>query len=168
MDKRSLAILAGLFGALAVLLVATRERVPERVPAGGLSLAAASGGSADWSACAAAKCLTVYVAPWCSICRASTPFINATVDYLNKRGVPARVVVGQGRPAEVAAYARDFGAGTLLDPEGRVPLAGGVPQFIVTAADGTILKRQPGVPRVFPPPIAERDVRDVARYLGLL
>ena len=141
---------------------------PERLGASPIVLSSLSGESVDWSACAAPKCLTVYVAPWCGVCRASTPFINAVVAFLNARGLPARVVVGQGTPEQVAAYARDFGPGTLLDPGSRVPLAGGVPQFIVTSADGAVLKRQPGVPRIIPPPIHEEDVRQLASYLGLL
>lgn len=143
-------------------------RAPEALPEGPLLLAAAAGGTQDWRACSAAKCLTVYVSPWCGVCRASTAFLNAVVEFLNKNGVPARVVVGKDSAQAVAAYAAEFGPGTLLDPEGRVPLAGGVPQFIVTAEGGRVLKRQPGVPGIIPPPIPEEEVRRLASYLGLL
>lgn len=140
----------------------------ERLPAEPVALAAAAGGApVVWNTCAGPKCLTVYVAPWCGVCRASTDFINAVTAYLNKHGVTARVVVGKDSPEAVAEYARSFGPGTLLDPEGRVPLAGGVPQFIVTAGDGTVIKRQPGVPRIVRPPIAEQDVRLLISYLGV-
>lgn len=164
-------LLAGLLLASALAFIGLRTlsgRASEALPEGPLLLAAASGGTQDWAACAAQKCLTVYVAPWCGVCRASTDFINAVTAFLNKNGVPARVVVGKDSPAAVAAYAADFGPGTLLDPEGRVPLAGGVPQFIVTSADGRVLKRQPGVPGIVAPPIPEEDVRRLANYLGLL
>ena len=167
MERRSLGVLAGLFMALLGAWLLTASRGPERLGGGPLVLSTLSGEKVAWGSCPAAKCLSVYVAPWCGVCRASTPFINAVVAYLNAHGAPARVVVGQGTPEQVAAYAKDFGPGTLLDPGGRVPLAGGVPQFIVTAADGTVLKRQPGVPRIIPPPIAEADVRELASYLGL-
>ncbi|MBI2363077.1 MAG: hypothetical protein HYV15_06815 [Elusimicrobia bacterium] len=163
--------LAGLLLASALAFVGIRTlvgRAPEALPGGPLLLAAASGGTQDWASCAAAKCLTVYVAPWCGVCRASTAFINAVVEFLNKNGVPARVVVGKDSPEAVAAYAADFGPGTLLDPEGRVPLAGGVPQFIVTSEGGRVLKRQPGVPGIVSPPIPEDEVRRLASYLGLL
>ncbi len=160
--------MAGVLLALLGAWLMTAAPSPERLGASPVVLTSVSGQSVTWSACSAPKCLTVYVAPWCGVCRASTPFINAVVAFLNARGLPARVVVGQGTPEQVAAYARDFGPGTLLDPGGRVPLAGGVPQFIVTSADGTVLKRQPGVPRIIPPPIPEEDVRQLASYLGLL
>lgn len=143
-------------------------RGPEALPEGPLLLAAAAGGTRDWSVCPAAKCLTVYVAPWCGVCRASTAFINAVTAFLNENGVPARVVVGKDSPEAVAAYAADFGPETLLDPEGRVPLAGGVPQFIVTSSDGKVLKRQPGVPGIVPAPVPESEVRRLVSYLGLL
>mgnify|MGYP001595734713 CR=1 FL=1 len=145
-----------------------RWSLAERPPAEPVALAAAAGGApVVWNACAAPKCLTVYVSPWCGVCRASTDFINAVTAYLNKHGVPARVVVGKDDPQAVAEYARSFGPGTLLDPEGRVPLAGGVPQFIVTAGDGSVIKRQPGVPRIVRPPIPEQDVRLLISYLGV-
>ncbi len=67
-------------------------------------------------------------------------------------------LVGLGAPDAVAEYARDFGPAALLDPGGKVPLAGGVPQFIVTSSDGRILK----------PPVPEEDVRGLASHLGLM
>ncbi|MDE2292457.1 MAG: hypothetical protein KGL53_10270 [Elusimicrobia bacterium] len=167
MDKRSLTWLAVLFGLLLGLELATRERGAEAV-SGPVTLEAAAGGSAVWNSCAAAQCVTVYVAPWCSVCRASIPFINAFVDYLQGHGVPARVVVGQGSPAELRAYAKEFGPRTLLDVDGRVPLEGGVPQFLITSAAGRVIRRQPGLPRIFTPPISADDIRGVARALGLL
>ena len=167
MGRRAAGILlASLFAFVGLRLIA--GRATEALPEGPLLLASASGGTQDWSACPAAKCLTVYVAPWCGVCRASTAFINAVTGFLSARGVPARVVVGKDSPEAVAAYASDFGPGTLLDPEGRVPLAGGVPQFIVTSSDGRVLKRQPGVPGIIPAPVPEDEVRRLASYLGLL
>lgn len=163
--SRSLAI--AIVCVLAVFAVLKRSS-SGRLPAEPVALAALGGGApVVWNTCAAPKCLTVYVAPWCGVCRASTDFIKAVTAYLNKHGVPARVVVGKDTPEAVAEYASTFGPGTLLDPTGRVPLAGGVPQFIVTAGDGSILKRQPGVPRIVAPPIPEQDVRLLISYLGI-
>lgn len=167
MEKRSLGLLGAAFAGLLVLVLVTGGG-PERLAAEPVVLASLAGASVDWSSCPAAKCLTVYVAPWCGVCRASTGFIKAFVAAMERAGVPARVVVGRGDPGQVAEYARDFGPGALLDAEGKVPLTGGVPQFIVTAQDGRVLKRQPGVPRIIEPPVPEEDIRAVAAYLGLL
>ena len=167
MDKESLGALAFVFAGLLALVIYTGVR-PERLSAEPVVLASLGGPSVTWSSCPAAKCLTVYVAPWCGVCRASTPFLKAFVAAMAKAGVPSRVVVGRDKPAAVTDYAAVFGPEALLDPEGKVPLTGGVPQFIVTAADGTVLKRQPGVPRIIEPPIPEEDIRAVAGHLGLL
>ncbi|TBR16776.1 hypothetical protein EPO15_18530 [bacterium] len=166
MDKKTLAVLAAAFAGLLTLVLLTGGGA-ERLSAEPVVLASAGGESVTWSSCPAAKCLTVYVAPWCGVCRASTGFLKAFAEAMERAGVPSRVVVGRGEPAAVADYAKAFGPRALLDPEGKVPLAGGVPQFIVTAADGAVLKRQPGVPRIIEPPIPEADIREVAAFLGL-
>lgn len=167
MDKKTLAVLGASFAALAALVLVTGGG-PERAPAEPVVLASLGGESVTWTACPAPKCLTVYVAPWCGVCRRSTAFIGALVAAMAKAGVPARVVVGRAAAGEVAEYAAEFGPAALLDPEGKVPLAGGVPQFIVTAPDGSVLKRQPGVHRIVEPPVPEADVRLMASHLGLL
>lgn len=167
MDKKTLALLGGAaVGLLGLVLVTGGGE--ERLAEAPVVLASSGGESVTWSACPAPKCLTVYVAPWCGVCRASTGFIKAFTEAMERAGVPARVVVGRDGAAAVADYAREFGPRALLDAEGKVPLAGGVPQFIVTAADGRVLKRQPGVPRIIEPPVPEEDIRAVAAHLGLL
>ena len=169
MDKKTLAGLGLAFAGLLGLVFATGGGGgSERLPAEPIVLASLGGPSVTWSSCAAAKCLTVYVAPWCGVCRASTGFLKVFVSAMERAGVPSRVVVGLGAPDAVAEYARDFGPAALLDPGGKVPLAGGVPQFIVTSSDGRILKRQPGVPRIIEPPVPEEDVRGLASHLGLM
>ncbi|MBI3297897.1 MAG: hypothetical protein HYZ75_07025 [Elusimicrobia bacterium] len=156
------------FWPVAAVLAAAVVMFRPSAPAEPLALAAAEGQPVVWNACPAAKCLTVYVAPWCGVCRSSTELINAVVSFLDARGVPARVVVGRDGAGAVAEYARAFGPKTLLDPEGRLPLSGGVPQFIVTGPDGSVLKRQPGVPGIVRPPIPESAVLGVVSFLGLL
>lgn len=168
MDKKTLGLLGASFvGLLGLVLLTRGGGGSERLPAEPVVLASLGGPSVTWSSCAAAKCLTVYVAPWCGVCRASTGFLKAFVAAMERAGVPSRVVVGRGAPDAVAEYARDFGPGALLDPGGKVPLVGGVPQFIVTSSDGRVLKRQPGVPRIIEPPVPEEDIRGLASHLGL-
>lgn len=167
MDKKTLAILGVSFAGLLALVFVTGGGQEERLSAEPLLLASIGGPSVNWSACEAEKCLTVYVAPWCGVCRASTGFINAFVGAMERSGVPSRVVVGRGNVDEVADYAKAFGPRALLDAGGKLPLTGGVPQFIVTSRDGRVLKRQPGVPRIIEPPVPEEDIRAVAEHLGL-
>jgi hypothetical protein len=104
------------------------------------------------AACPAAKCLTVYVAPWCHYCRGATPMILALRGYLEKKGVATRVVVGLDRPEAVLAYAKVFGPDTFLDPNGRAQPASGVPNFRVSDPGGVILSSQSGAPQGLEPP----------------
>jgi hypothetical protein len=163
MDKKTLAGLGLAFAGLLGLVFATGGGAgSDRLPAEPIVLASLGGPSVTWSSCPAAKCLTVYVAPWCGVCRASTGFFKARLGM--ERGVPRGWwSAGAAAGGRVRRVAR-----ALLDAEGKVPLAGGVPQFIVTAADGRVLKRQPGVPRIIEPPIPEEDIRAVAAHLGLM
>jgi hypothetical protein len=118
-------------------------------------------------ACPAAKCLTVYVAPWCGYCRAATPMIVALGGYLEKKGVPTRVVVGLDRPEAVLEYAKAFGPDTFLDPNGRAQPAAGVPNFRISDADGAILHSQSGVPQGLEPPWTDSVLGGIAALYHL-
>ncbi|MFH1723447.1 MAG: hypothetical protein ABII00_02380 [Elusimicrobiota bacterium] len=168
--KRDLYVIGAVFLVLLALFLITRRsgELPGAESFSGVKLAAVgSSEGVELGSCPTPKCLTVYVAPWCGVCRSSTALINGLKAWLGERGVQTRVVVGMGQPAEVEEYAREFGPETLVDPAGQVPVAGGVPQFIVSDASGEILKRMPGVPRIIRPPIPEEDLRSLADYLGL-
>ncbi len=115
---------------------------------------------ASLASCPTAKCLTIYVAPWCGYCRAGTPLILALRRHLKERGVATRVVVGMSGLEEIEAYAREFGPDTLLDPEGSYRVAG-VPHFIVSNQKGAILRDVAGMP------FAIENVADFASYYGL-
>lgn len=104
------------------------------------------------AACPTAKCLTVYVAPWCGYCRRATPMLLALRGYLKKNGVAMRVVIGLDRPEAMLAYAKVFGPDTFLDPNGRAQPASGVPNFRVSDAKGVVLHSQSGVPQGLEPP----------------
>lgn len=120
------------------------------------------------SGCSTEKCLYVYVAPWCGVCRASTGVIREFSAFLRKRGIDSAIVVGRDDEWAVESYAKDFGEGTLLDPEGRVALQGGVPQFIVTDRAGKVLKRQAGIFAILDPPIPEHFHIWLAAYFELI
>lgn len=116
--------------------------------------------------CPTSQCLTIYVAPWCPYCRASTPMILALRDYLARKGVTTRIVVGLDKMARVRDYAQVFGRDTFLDPEGRISPPGGVPNFIVSDARGRVLRTQGGVPEA-KPPFSDAALGRVAAMYGL-
>lgn len=162
----------GILLALAAIFALARL-VPEppapRLKSGEVMLATLDGrGTQDPAKCAAERCLTVYVSPWCSVCQASTAYINELRSYLAKRGVETKIIVGRGKPDKVKAYAPAFGPDTLLDAAGDFPLRGGVPNFTVTTRSGEVLKVIPGVPAIYRPPIPEGALEEMSRYLGLI
>jgi len=172
-DRSQWAVLIGAAVVLEGLFVAARQRGANLLPArsgfGEMSLPTVGGGeAASLSSCPTARCLTVYLAPWCGVCRASTDLVKALRPWLAERGIATRIVIGRDRPAEVRDYASSFGPDTLMDPEGTVPLKGGVPQFLVSNGEGAILRSQPGVLRIVSPPIPESELEALSRALGLI
>lgn len=124
-----------------------------------LSLADAAGRETFLPECPKARCLTVYVAPWCPACRSSTAIIRELQAHLATVDVPVRVVVGADVPEKVRAYALEFGDATLLDPDKRWSV-GGVPHFFVSDAAGGVHKEQAGAYRGLSP-------AEYAQALGL-
>jgi thiol-disulfide isomerase/thioredoxin len=118
--------------------------------------------------CATERCLYVYVAPWCGVCRASTGMLRELAAWLRGRGVEAFTIVGMDRSSRVREYAAEFGQDTLLDPAGRAPIRGGVPQLIVTDKGGRVLERQAGMYLVVEAPVPEEVLVWQAARLGLV
>lgn len=110
--------------------------------------------------CMVDKCLTVIVAPWCSVCHQVTPDIVRLRRFLSKAGVGSRVVVGLSDLGPIKEMAALFGSDTLLDPDGAL-LARGVPVFITTNRSGEVLKYVSGFPRDASTPA------ELAAYFGL-
>lgn len=149
----ALALAAGLLAGCSEGAVS--ERLPDvRLP----TLSAQE--SPSLSSCRAAKCLTVYLAPWCGYCRQSTPMLLALRRFLDGRGVETRIVVGKDSLAALRSYAGEFGPDTLLDAHGVLDVRG-VPHFFVTDAKGAILKEVSGVPS------GGYSVEEVAGFFGL-
>jgi len=110
--------------------------------------------------CATEKCLTVIVAPWCTVCHQVTPDIVRLRRFLDKAGVGSRVVVGLAELEPIKEMAALFGSDSLLDPGGALA-ARGVPLFITTNRAGDIINRVNGFPRDASTPA------ELAAYFGL-
>ena len=175
-EKKQLIALAGTLAVLAGLYWASRpsQEGPGNARAGAdgyadVPLAKFGGGDPETlRSCPTERCVNVYVAPWCGVCRATTDMILALRPWLAARGATVRVIVGRDRPDAVEDYARTFGNGTLMDPAGTLSLLRGVPEFAVTDSAGRILNRFPGLPRLYRPPITEADLESFAEFLGVL
>jgi hypothetical protein len=110
-----------------------------------VDLPTADGNAMVWLAgCPTAKCLTIYVAPWCGVCREGSGAIKALSAHLTGRGITTRIVVGRDSISSVASYASEFGSKTLLDPDEKVALRG-VPHFFVSSEGGSILFEKSGM-----------------------
>ena len=116
--------------------------------------------SPSLATCPTEKCFTVVVAPWCGYCRRGTPVMIVLREWLARRGVAMRVIVGLAGIQDVKAYAQEFGPESMLDPEGKVKVTGGVPHFYVTDQKGSILKEIAGMPMT-------NDPERFAAYFGL-
>lgn len=113
------------------------------------------------ASCLTEKCLTVIVAPWCTVCHQVTPDIVRLRRFLDKAGISSRVVVGLSPDLEpIKEMAALYGSDALLDQGGAVA-ARGVPLFIVTNRAGDVIKRVNGFPRGASTP------DDLAAFFGL-
>jgi len=167
-NRQDLLFLAGLFAFLLILVLWLRPGGKSSGRSFGASLPSVSSTETkSLDACPTAKCLTVYVAPWCRICRQSTGAIAALGKHLKERGVDTRIVVGDGSPEDIRAYAQELGPGTLMDLDNQVPVSGGVPNFIVSDSAGKILYAIPGVPGIYQPPFSEQVLQEFAAFLSL-
>jgi len=115
---------------------------------------------ASLASCPTPKCFTVYVAPWCPYCHASTPSILGLRTFLEDHGVTTRIIVGMDRPEAVRDYAATFGPNTLLDPAGKLDIQG-VPHFFVSDHTGRILRNVEGFP------VGTGSNQELAGYFGL-
>ena len=137
--------------ALAAAAWAVTHR-PQRLAAGALPRLTAEGsatgetGSAE--RCGGAKgCLVVYVAPWCGPCKQSLPHDRALADLVKERGIETTFVVGMDSLPKCQEMARAIGREVLVDEKGawaKKMGISGVPHFLVTSADGKVVKRQAG------------------------
>jgi thiol-disulfide isomerase/thioredoxin len=124
---------------------------------------AATGETGSAGRCLGAKgCLVVYVAPWCGPCRQSLPHDRALADLVKERGIETTFVVGMDALPKCQEMARAIGREVLVDEKGawaKQMGIRGVPHFLVTTADGKVVRRQAGA--------LLGDPAEFARRLGL-
>lgn len=134
---------------------------PAEPPTQAVSLASVDGNLRKaLGPCPAARCLTVYLAPWCPACQQTTPRYLAMRKFLAGRGIPVYVVVGAAEFGDCLPYARKFGPDTMLDPDSELNPPG-FPDFIITDSKGSIRSRRPGN-------LDSDDMETEARALGLI
>lgn len=132
--------------AAAVLLMAACGKKPATGGFSDVVLPTADGkANVSLASCPTERCLAVYVAPWCGYCRASTPLLKQLRPFLRRQGVDSWVIVGMDQEGELKAYAREFGADTLLDVRKAID-ARNVPHFYMVDKTGKILKHVAGLP----------------------
>ena len=124
----------------------TDEQLGSRLPDLQLVMPSTGEMAASLASCASEKCLTVVVAPWCSVCHGATGRIVSLRNYLKATGVASRVVVGLASDYhELKAYAEEFGPDAQIDLA-RVLRPSGVPMFIISDRKGKVLKTVAGGP----------------------
>lgn len=92
--------------------------------------------------CYKGRCLTIYLAPWCPVCRNSHDTVLALVESMRARGIPTSVVLGMDTPATLRRYAADFPFPVYLDPDKRFfgkTHGRGVPYFVSWEANGEVI-----------------------------
>jgi thiol-disulfide isomerase/thioredoxin len=124
---------------------------------------ASTGETGSAERCLGAKgCLVVYVAPWCGPCRQSLPHDRALADLVKERGIETTFVVGMDSMPRCQEMARAIGREVLVDEKGawaRKMGISGVPHFLVTRADGKVVRSKAGALLGNP--------EEFARWLGL-
>jgi hypothetical protein len=151
----------GLLGSGGGSDAAPTTMVPVSPPSKGIILASLDGAFRRAKGpCSAARCLTIYVAPWCPFCRRSTSRFIAMRKFLAGRGVPTIFVVGGAELGLCEEYAQEFGPKTLLDPNASLQVPG-YPHFIITDANGATLSEGPAN-------LDSDNMESHARALGLI
>jgi thiol-disulfide isomerase/thioredoxin len=112
----------------------------------------------ELASCPGAKCLTLYVAPWCPYCHAYTPAFLRLREMLKQRDVPLRVLVTADTESNLRHYAWSFGPDTMVDAEGLIKPPG-FPQYCVSADGGEILAIGP---------VHKEDVDDPVKFIAKL
>lgn len=96
------------------------------------------------------RCLVVVLAPWCSACEASIPFVQAVGRYVaGKRDLGLQILISLDSSEKVTRLARRVGSGAQVELEGSIYKAlggGGVPKWGLIDSERTVLKRGSGLP----------------------
>lgn len=125
---------------LAGLVYVTR---PERMPSASLPVYSAGdfqGKGQVGGACAKARCLVIYVAPWCPACKRLNRTMVALRDELEAEGVQVNFVIGMDKEPKLLAYATVYSKPVMLDDRRFHKMAKikAVPYFAVVDHKGKI------------------------------
>ena len=111
-------LVLGAFVLLFGLVLAIR---PEKLPAATLPVYLAGSiqgeGQVGGSACAAVRCLIIYVAPWCPACRRIDGSLVALRNQLEGEGVPVSFIIGMDKEPSLLAYAKGYTRPVMLDDQ---------------------------------------------------
>ncbi|WP_144395320.1 TlpA family protein disulfide reductase [Pleionea sediminis] len=97
--------------------------------------------------CQAEKCLTIYVAPWCPVCKRTAPMINQLVPAAEAKGIEVDMIIGYDEESKLKSYAKNHPFTVLLDTERtffNLAEVEAVPYFAVTDTDGNVLQELRG------------------------
>ena len=107
------------FGMVALLVGLVLVLRPEKLPAGTLPVFGAGSVQGEarvgGHACAAERCLIIYVAPWCPTCRRLNDALVALRQQVEADGIPVSFIVGMDKPPQLMAYARAYTQPVMLD-----------------------------------------------------
>ncbi len=98
------------------------------------------------------RCIVVYLAPWCPICEASQPFVQALGKYLETNPhLGLSVTIGNDSVEAISASAKKVGGNIRLDPNDEFSHAASIssfPTWLVLDRDQNVLSRfSGGAPR---------------------
>jgi len=97
--------------------------------------------------CPDAKCLTIYVAPWCPQCTKAKPMILKLTEELRSEGINVSVIVGNDSVKAVKKYAKDYPFPVLMDADKSFynkSKQRGVPFFISSNNKGKVIESHAG------------------------
>ena len=122
-----------------------------RKPVEAPNIALAMNEAEDTTSCEGAdRCVTVYVAPWCSVCKRAMPTIEKIREFISDQdGVGFQIIVGKDEAAAIDSMAKLYSAGVYLDYQDEFAGAmriSSVPTWIVWDRERIIVSRISGVP----------------------
>ena len=155
-------LVRGVLVALGVVAVVWWMR-PRRVP--WVPLVAAASYETPADVCAGkARCVTVYVAPWCHVCHEVMGLIRGMqARFAGSTLVGVRVVVGADDRASLEAMAKEIGGASFVDLDGSAWRASGthaVPHWLVVDEDGKVLREMSGAYRALAPQLEALGLTD--------
>ena len=116
---------------------------PQHMPSASLPVYSAGhwqGNGPVGGPCAKARCLVMYVAPWCPTCKLLNGTMVALREQLEAEGVEVRFVIGMDKEPKLLTYATGYTRPVMLDDRGfhKKAKIKAVPYFAVVDHKGNI------------------------------